>query len=472
MEISRRLSFPSSLGDATGPKPRGLPISSISISGFKSFAESTELELADLTVLAGANSSGKSSALQPLLLLKQTLELQHETDTLHIAGPNVRFTHSYQFLSDAGARYFRDFEIGVRQGLNKTTWSFRFGYRNYWGGLVLKSVTQETEGQAPFVLKPRLRAPERSAIFRAIKKAGKSYVWRGAKSSDVTIKQRRIFLEASIRRAAKGSSTVSVETVFGGEDLQLSLAIRNLIHVPALRGNPARNYPRATAGSAFPGRFDDYVASIIHQWEQTEDQRFKELGKNLEELGLASDLSTMPTDETSIQLRVGRLPVHKRSAKLAAKLRRRSQRVRQFVDVSDVGFGVSQVLPVLVALLAARPGQSVYIEQPEIHLHPTAQGLLAQVICRASKRGVRVIIETHSEQLLLGLQTVIAEKAIEANKVLMHWFSRDPETGTTQVNSVVPDSAGSFGRWPVDFGSENLKAQNRYLTAARNARLK
>jgi len=61
------------------------------------------------------------------------------------------------------------------------------------------------------------------------------------------------------------------------------------------------------------------------------------------------------------------------------------------VNIADVGFGLSQVLPVLVVLLAAQPGDLVYIEEPEIHLHPRAQSTLAGIFADAVKRGVRVI---------------------------------------------------------------------------------
>ena len=58
------------------------------------------------------------------------------------------------------------------------------------------------------------------------------------------------------------------------------------------------------------------------------------------------------------------------------------------VNIADVGFGVSQTLPVLVALLTAQPGQLVYIEQPEIHLHPSAQAAMASLLVKAANRGV------------------------------------------------------------------------------------
>lgn len=136
------------------------------------------------------------------------------------------------------------------------------------------------------------------------------------------------------------------------------------------------------------------------------------------------------------------------------------------INVADVGIGVSQVLPVLVAMLAAEPGQLVYVEQPEIHLHPRAQALLADPIVEAANRGVRVVVETHSQLLLLAIQTRIAEDKIDPEDVMLHWFSRDPKTGITDVDSVQPDEKGAFGEWPEDFSEVELEWQDKYLDAA------
>jgi len=135
------------------------------------------------------------------------------------------------------------------------------------------------------------------------------------------------------------------------------------------------------------------------------------------------------------------------------------------INVADVGIGVSQVLPVLVAMLTAKPGQLVYIEQPEIHLHPRAQARLADAIIEASNRGVRVVIETHSQLLLLAIQTRIAEDEIDPENVMLHWFTRD-ERGVTSVASREPDEKGAFGDWPEDFSEVEMEWQNRYLDAA------
>jgi predicted ATPase len=116
-------------------------------------------------------------------------------------------------------------------------------------------------------------------------------------------------------------------------------------------------------------------------------------------------------------------------------------------------------------LLVAEPGQLVYIEQPEIHLHPRAQVALAEIFAEAAARGVRVVVETHSELFLMGIQALVAEDKLDPNAVKLHWFTRQAD-GSSKVTSADLDEMGAFGDWPEDFGSTSLGMTNRYLSAA------
>ena len=119
----------------------------------------------------------------------------------------------------------------------------------------------------------------------------------------------------------------------------------------------------------------------------------------------------------------------------------------------------------LVALLAAEPGQLVYVEQPEIHLHPRAQTAMAKILANAAKRGVRVVVETHSDLLILGIQTEVAKGNLPPELVKLHWFQRLKD-GTTRITSADLDEAGTSGGWPEDFSEVRLNAQREFLDAS------
>jgi predicted ATPase len=203
----------------------------------------------------------------------------------------------------------------------------------------------------------------------------------------------------------------------------------------------------------FPGTFETYVAGIIDHWKKSHHQeRLEQLASCLRLLGLTSSIDTQPIGETRVELRVGRVLDS-------------PQGKPDLVNIADVGLGVSQVLPVVVALLAAEPGQLVYIEQPEIHLHPKAQVALAHVLADAARRGVRVVAETHSQLLLLGIQTLVAKGELDPALIKLHWFQRDEE-GVTTIASHDVDENGAFGEWPEDFADVSLSAESDFLDAA------
>jgi hypothetical protein len=272
------------------------------------------------------------------------------------------------------------------------------------------------------------------------------------KSLRLAVVRNRSFLDFALRQK-KPDGTVSevASTSLIGTTEQ---TIRKVIHLSAMRGNPERTYPVTAVGPTFPGTFQEYTASIIAQWQSERDRAsLNKLSSDLERIGLTSKISARHVNDTQVELQVGRLI---QSSRVSSK---------DMVSIADVGFGVSQTLPVLVALIAADPGQLVYIEEPETHLHPRAQSALAQVLADAAKRGVRVVIETHSQLLLLGIQTLVAEGTLSPELVKLHWFTRRKDGGT-EIISADLNEAGAFGDWPEDFAEVALEAESRYLDAA------
>src|SRR5437764_6345391 len=109
---------PSGNGEPRGKSEReAVGFSEIWVAGFKSIVDEQRIEIRPLTILAGANSSGKSSIIQPLLLLKQTLESAYDPGPLLLHDTHVRFTSADQLLTKvAGQPASKEFEIGVHSG--------------------------------------------------------------------------------------------------------------------------------------------------------------------------------------------------------------------------------------------------------------------------------------------------------------------------------------------------------------------
>jgi predicted ATPase len=90
------------------------------------------------------------------------------------------------------------------------------------------------------------------------------------------------------------------------------------------------------------------------------------------------------------------------------------------------------------------------------------------MLAEAARRGVQVIVETHSDIILSRLQWHIAraKDRLPSGDVIAHWFQRDPRTGVTKVQSNTPDETGAFGDWPVDFADVAAEIDLEYADAA------
>lgn len=120
---------------------------------------------------------------------------------------------------------------------------------------------------------------------------------------------------------------------------------------------------------------------------------------------------------------------------------------------TNVGFGLTYILPVLVAALSAQPGGLLLIENPEAHLHPQGQARIGELLARASAGDVQVLVETHSDHVLNGIRLAVHDGLISHQDVGMHFFqrSRDTSKGPVDVFSPRIDPEGRIDNWPEGF---------------------
>ncbi len=431
-------------------------ITAIKIKGYKSLYDESIIDISSLTILAGANSSGKSSIMQPVLLMKQTLEANYDPGALLINGPNLKFTSAEQLLAINPKEKAKEFKVSIEINGNETI-TCSFG-KQPQQPINLVSMEYERE-ETQFKIVPEMIHEELIYLLpqhtRDLMQSLHDYKSKIGENRNTNLKviRNRCFFEIAFFNQTSGyrmKMSLISDPASRFEDY-----IQSIIHVPGLRGNPERTYKTTAVSNMFPGTFDNYVASVVNYWQINNDKNLDKLIQALQKLGLTSIIESQQINDTQVELKVGRLPCSSNSKTTK----------QDMVSIVDVGFGVSQVLPVLVALLTASPGQLVYIEQPEIHLHPRAQVALAEIFAEAANRGVRVVVETHSELFLLGVQSLVAEGQLSSDQVKLHWFTRQ-EDGTTKISSGELDETGAFEDWPEDFSEVALSTQNRYLTAA------
>ncbi|MEO5340895.1 MAG: DUF3696 domain-containing protein [Magnetococcus sp. MYC-9] len=169
------------------------------------------------------------------------------------------------------------------------------------------------------------------------------------------------------------------------------------------------------------------------------------VARNLLEMGLVNDFKLVPLGE------------HRHEYEVQVQVAGGGG----WVDLPDTGFGISQVLPVLVQCYYAPPGSVIIMEQPEIHLHPSAQSALADVLIDVVQsrennrdRDIQLIIETHSEHFLRRIQRRIAENVI-GQEVVSAYFSTFADTSSRLVPLEL-DAYGSIRNWPENFFGDEM----------------
>jgi len=197
------------------------------------------------------------------------------------------------------------------------------------------------------------------------------------------------------------------------------------------------------------GTFGEWPSDFDDVYLTAESNYFQLLNKLIKYLDLASNVSAKKINEVQIAIEVSRSL---------------NSDINDSVNLSDVGFGLSQVLPILVALIESNKNNIIYIEQPEIHLHPKAQFKLAKIFCDYVKKGKKIIVETHSSIFIRGLQIEVAEKKLSSSLFSLNWFIQD-ENGDTSISQATFDDCGTFGEWPSDFDDVYLTAESKYLDA-------
>ena len=425
-------------------------IDKITVKGFKCFRDEVSLDIGNLTLLCGRNSSGKSSFLQPALLMKQTYWSPVDAGPLDLDGQNARFDRAAELFWRGKVKSDRSeqFEVGFTVGDLERRHIFRLDSRQH---IQLEHVTLSKNGQT-LTLSPGHDLPE--SAYALATEFGAMRRVSGHSAGQTSARVRRTRCDARVMQFEGNSGLGSREY---GPDLAKILG--RWLHVPGFRGSPEREYSAIRPpNTSFPGWFHQYTAGVLREWQEKNKKRLQSLGELLRELELTWKVRVQERTDTRVSLLVGRTRASQTGG------------ASDLVSIADVGFGVSQVLPVLVALLVAKPGDVVHIEQPELHLHPKAQYELGRVIATVAMIGKAVVVvETHSMPLLRGAQATIATMSNslrqEQYTAYAHWFERS-EDGAAQVTSTRMLADGSLPDWPEDLAQASLDADLSYLRAS------
>lgn len=117
----------------------------------------------------------------------------------------------------------------------------------------------------------------------------------------------------------------------------------------------------------------------------------------------------------------------------------------------NTGFGISYLLPIIVGILSARPGALIIIENPEAHVHPKGQSILMDLVARAVRAGVQIVMETHSDHIVNGALVNVRRGCITSDEIKVYFFTRDEHLHVAKTHCLKVTSKGQIIRPPKDF---------------------
>ncbi len=353
---------------------------------FKCF-EHLRLPLEPLTLLTGTNASGKSSVLQALVLLHQTMR-EHEWSTrLALNSAGVRLGTTEDVVDEVFGR--GSFELALIDDGNSYGWTFE-GDRRDMSMDVRRVSVNGTTLDNPTGLRYLLPPQEESAAQSARRLRSLTYITaeRAAPQNAYPLEDPHVIDVVGTR----GEHTVSV--LHWGRD-------EPVLHKLALPGAPANRLRQVEARMAafFPG----------------------------------CALNIQPAGRSN-----------------AVTLGLRMSNETNFHRPGHTGFGLTQCLPIVVAALSAPEGSLVLIENPEVHLHPAGQAVMGRFMADMARAGIQVLVETHSDHVLNGVRRAVKAGRIAADRAAIHFF-RPRSDGRPQVLSPTMDASGNIDEWPESF---------------------
>ncbi|NOK08745.1 AAA family ATPase [Corallococcus exercitus] len=424
------------------------------LQNFKAWKDTGDIQLAPLTMFFGTNSSGKTSLQQFLLLLQQTAQSRDRKRVLHLGDEST--------LVDMGTfpemLFRQDPAALLRFNLE---WIMRAPEEGVPDTISFEAlIGQEDEQSARIAVKQfiyRLKTPQSThCIGMARRTQGPGYEllldnWGRAREGTASE-----VLSAPIHFYGFPHEAEAHYKFLGDLD-SLALAIEDQLdaihYLGPLRQPPHRTY--LWSGEAPESVGDDgslAVAALLAANErsiQIEDHPVRPfaqlIAERLVNMGLLESFEVRP------------IAPHRKEYEVFVRTPGSSMAVR----LPDVGFGVSQVMPVLLQCFYTEPASTLLFEQPELHLHPRAQTELADVFIDAihasedgQPRNIQLLIESHSEHLLRRIQRRIAEGKLLPEETALYFCSPGPDG--SRIEKLKLDEYGNITNWPKDFFGDDM----------------
>lgn len=423
---------------------------------FRCFKDTEWLEICPITIFLGANNSGKTSLLNPLLLLKQSWQSSDPLTPLVARGEIVdlgtynELIHKHDPSLDLflGLRFHTHDLNGEHEPLGKYppgVLEVTFGSDDSPFGCILKRYKVYDIIKRPF-------------LERRLLKSG-NYSLHGELFAEMPANERRAIRKSQpinfmfspqeaiqSLRASRGQDAGPLEkfsdqftiylNIVNHVHIEIAGMLRNLSYIGPLREYPRRYYERGAEIHRSVGTRGQHAPDLLRR-------RYHEISERLvgwiRSFGFGSSLICQDLSPDLFEILL-----ESESAEFKA-------------NFADVGFGMSQLFPLIVQALVADPNTLTIAEQPEIHLNPRLQTLLADLFVEMATNNHSVIIETHSEHLFLRLRVLVAEGKISSENVAVYFISAEDQQSSIRRVSIESNGNIDPKDWPSGFFADTLR---------------
>lgn len=447
----------------------GSMITKFSLQNFKSFKNLVNFEINDLTIIAGKNSCGKSSILQSLLLLRQTL-IGRGIDALELDGEHMTYSNlkeiAYSLPPVNRAKIKYSFEIDRESEICNIDFSIvnRKDDSHYYPDIeYFKTRIIKRKGRSRVInfCKPVLDDKKRAFLFpeKIIQR-----LQSDIKVTTTFVNFLPYALNAELNLLQKNNKKskkvipIPIQMVYPAEMPYLdefNQFIRDIKYLGPVRAAPKRAYVHFTEAATDLLPSGENAAHVlwarqneIVSFEGRDVSLIDALNECIEIVGLSQVISPS---------RIG---------DLIYKINLSQKNCKGEVTISDVGFGYSQLIPIILLCLLSEKDDLIILEQPEIHLHPSSAANLADLFLRFIKDGRRVLIETHSSELISRLRLRVIESPDLKEKITISFVDADNfgDEGA-KVRQFNIDEKGMFPVYPDGFLDESDKLAEAIIRA-------
>lgn len=442
-------------------------LTKIELENFKCFKERIAFPLGKLNLLTGINGRGKSTLLQSLLLMRQSIEHNDSASQIVLNGSCVNLGQFTDIKNSSVSRnesikfkYFYEdehFLMPNQEFIIKLHGYAEYDFKENFEDDMVAQISNITFYDKNIINQNNVLSKyEFEGVY---KKNEDSNILNIDRFDFIEVKQGSFVDKSGKQYEQKGSCRLQNLLPFYGQgydintpkkykltldifSLHKSLHFYKIHYISAGRLGAEEYYFKSTLNK-FPnvGAKGEFTANLL---DKKKDYLINE------KLSLGEDANTLYT-QTQEWLNLifdgAKLEIPNSNSNILEILINTSNSKERY-KLSNVGFGYYCVLPIIVSALIAQPGEILIVENPEAHLHPKAQSKLAQFLAKVSSCGVQVFIESHSDHILNALRIAILDEIITPEELSILYFQQNPEQSVVRI-PVQPD--GGIEEWPEGF---------------------